>query len=236
MNTKQENADANELNQFAKLAHHWWDEAGELKTLHQINPTRLSYIQSKISLTNLNVLDVGCGGGILTESLAKAGGLTTGIDLNPSLIEVAKCHAKASALNIHYEVISTEAFAKTHPETYDVITCLEMLEHVPDPTAIIQACATLLKPGGHLFFSTLNRHPKSYLLAILGAEYLLKLIPKNTHDYAKFIKPSELHQWLSHENIKTLEIKGLSYNPLTASCKLTDDLSVNYLLHAMKIS
>ena len=234
MNADQKNVDYQELDKFSALAQNWWDTSGELKTLHQINPIRLDFIKSKINLTDKTVLDVGCGGGILTESLSGEGAHATGIDMNDSLIQVAKLHAKQSKLTIHYHKTSVEDFAQSHAEHFDITTCLEMLEHVPDPASVIHACAKLTKPGGHLFFSTLNRHPKSYLFAILGAEYILQLLPKNTHDYAKFIKPSELHHWLTQNHLTVSDIKGMSYNPFTGTCALNDDLSVNYLVHAIK--
>jgi len=228
------NYDTQELAKFAALAHHWWDREGELKTLHQINPLRLRYITEKAPLKNLNILDIGCGGGILTESLAQLGAHVTGIDMNPSLIETANLHQLESGTNVSYHLISAEDMALKHPQSFDVVTCLEMLEHVPDPSAIVKACATLVKPGGHLFFSTLNRNPKSYLFAILGAEYLLKILPKKTHDYAKFIKPSELNRWAEQAGLVTQEMKGIHYNPLTQQFKLTSDISVNYLFYAKK--
>ncbi|OGT62669.1 MAG: bifunctional 3-demethylubiquinol 3-O-methyltransferase/2-polyprenyl-6-hydroxyphenol methylase [Gammaproteobacteria bacterium RIFCSPHIGHO2_12_FULL_45_12] len=231
MSTKQ-NYDKEELAKFAALAAHWWDTEGELKTLHQINPLRLGYIDNKVSLKGKSVIDIGCGGGILTESMAKLGALTTGIDLNQSVIDVAKLHLLESRVEVEYQCTSAESIACARPRHYDIVTCLEMLEHVPDPAAIVTACATLVKPGGHVFFSTLNRHPKAYLFAILGAEYLLKLLPKNTHDYAKFIRPAELGHWARQAGLTVNELKGMTYNPLTQQFKLTSDLSVNYLLYA----
>lgn len=231
----QQNYDPQELAKFASLASHWWDTQGELKTLHQVNPLRLGYINEKISLQGKMVLDIGCGGGILTESMAKLGAQVTGIDLNKPVIEVAKLHQLESGTQVEYHCVAAEVFASTHPGAFDVVTCLEMLEHVPDPAAIIRACATLVKPGGHVFFSTLNRNPKSYLFAIVGAEYVLKILPKNTHDYAKFIRPSELHAWAKEVTLTPLEMKGIQYQPFTKKFSLNDDISVNYLLHAQKI-
>jgi 2-polyprenyl-6-hydroxyphenyl methylase/3-demethylubiquinone-9 3-methyltransferase len=232
--TQNQNYDTQELAKFAALAAHWWDPNGDLKTLHQLNPLRLCYIREKVSLEGLHVVDVGCGGGILAESMAAAGAMVTGIDLNKSVIDVAKLHQLESGAKVDYLHIATETLAAERPAHYDVVTCLEMLEHVPDPSAIVRACATLLKPGGHIFFSTLNRHPKAYLFAILGAEYILKLLPRNTHDYAKFIRPSELNSWARESGLITRELKGIAYNPFTSEFKLTDDISVNYLCYAVK--
>jgi len=229
-----QNFDPQELAKFAELSVHWWDPNGELKTLHQINPLRLNYIAEKINLVGKSVIDVGCGGGILSESMALQGAQVTGIDLNKPLIDIAKLHQLESGTTVSYQCISVEEMAKQHPAEYDIVTCLEMLEHVPDPASIIQACSMLLKPGGHIFFSTLNRNPKSYLFAILGAEYILKLLPKNTHDYAKFIRPSELNKWVRQANLIPQEMKGIFYQPFTQQFKITNDTSVNYLLYAKK--
>ena len=229
-----QNYDPQELSKFASLAMHWWDPTGELKTLHQINPLRLGYITSKVSLSGKTVLDVGCGGGILAESMAAAGARVTGIDMNKPVIDIAKLHQLESGHQIEYLAISAEDMAAQRPEQFDVITCLEMLEHVPDPASIVSACSAMLKPGGHVFFSTLNRNPKSYLFAILGAEYLLKLLPKNTHDFAKFIRPSELSSWARQAHLLPKEMKGITYQPYAQVFKLADDISVNYLFYAMK--
>lgn len=236
MNAQQDNFDQDELRKFASLSATWWDPNGELKTLHQINPLRLDYIQKKVVLAGKNVIDIGCGGGILTESLANLGATVTGIDLNKAGIDIAKLHLLESKAKVEYLLIAAEKIAEERPEQYDVVTCLEMLEHVPDPSAIVTACAKLVKPGGHLIFSTLNRNPKSYLFAIIGAEYLLKILPKNTHDYAKFIRPSELDTWIRRSGLKTQEMKGIHYNPFTQQFSMNDDLSVNYLLYATKSS
>ncbi len=226
------NIDAAELQKFSALKATWWDTTGPLKTLHHINPARLQYIAEKAPLAGKAVLDIGCGGGILTEGLARQGAIVTGVDANGDLIQVAKTHAQEAGLSIHYLTTTAEEMAAQHPAQFDVVTCLELLEHVPDPTSIIKAMATLVKPGGHLFFSTINRHPKAYFYAILAAEYVFKLLPKQTHDYEKFIRPSELAQWIKEAGLMPVETKGLAYNPLTTHARLIDDLSVNYLLYA----
>jgi len=228
------NYDPQELEKFSALAAHWWDPNGELKTLHQINPLRLGYISEKVKLSESKVIDIGCGGGILSESMAAKGARVTGVDLNKSLIEVAKLHQLESGTTVEYITTSAESIAKERPAAYDVVTCLEMLEHVPNPLSIVKACATLVKPGGHLFFSTINRNLKSYLFAIVGAEYILKILPKNTHDFAKFIKPSELNAWIRESEMTANEMKGINYQPFNEVFKLTDDISVNYLLYATK--
>lgn len=228
------NADHQELDKFAQLASRWWDPEGELKTLHQINPLRLQYIQEFASLKGKAVIDIGCGGGILVESMANSGAKVTGIDLNQSLIDTAKLHLHETGAEAEYITISAEDIAHERPQQYDIVTCLEMLEHVPDPASIIKACSHLVKPGGHVFFSTLNRNPKSYLFAIIGAEYLLKILPKNTHDYSKFIRPSELGAWGRSANLQPRNITGINYNPFSKTFRLSDDVSVNYLLHAQK--
>ncbi|EKD74085.1 MAG: hypothetical protein ACD_45C00082G0002 [uncultured bacterium] len=228
------NIDINEINKFSHYAAHWWDLNGECKSLHEINPLRVGYIQQKIALANKTVIDIGCGGGILAESMAKLGANVTGIDMSEAALNVAKLHQHESNTCINYQLTTAEDIAAEHPEHYDIVTCLEMLEHVPDPIAIIQACAKLAKPNGHLFFSTLNRNMKSYLFAILGAEYVLKLLPKNTHDYTKFIRPSELATWARKANLNIVEMIGISYNPFTKKYLLTEDISVNYIVHMKK--
>lgn len=228
------NFDSQELAKFASLAAHWWDPMGDLKTLHQINPLRLGYIMEKVSFPGAKVIDIGCGGGLLTEAMAKEGAQVTGIDMNKSLIEVARLHQLESGTKVEYLQTSAESIAEKHSGQYDIVTCLEMLEHVPDPAAIVRACGKLAKPGGRLFFSTLNRNPKAYLFAILGAEYILKLLPKNTHDYEKFIRPSELSAWSRQSGISPQELKGISYNPLTQQFKLTNNISVNYLMYGIQ--
>jgi 2-polyprenyl-6-hydroxyphenyl methylase/3-demethylubiquinone-9 3-methyltransferase len=221
-----------EINKFNVLAENWWDPQGPLKPLHAINPLRMKFIQEQIDLSGKRILDVGCGGGILTESLAKAGAHVNGLDLAVDAIHVAREHAKAQHLNIEYHCLPIETFAEQHAHTFDVITCMEMLEHVPEPALIIKACAQLLKPNGMIFLSTLNRNLKSFLMAIIGAEYLTHLVPKGTHEYAKFIKPSEMSRMLREAEFETEKISGISYNPLTQTFKLGSDCDVNYLLSA----
>jgi 2-polyprenyl-6-hydroxyphenyl methylase/3-demethylubiquinone-9 3-methyltransferase len=234
MNASQINVDHAEISKFEELASRWWDPHSEFKPLHEINPLRLGYIKHFISLEGKRTLDVGCGGGILSESMAACGARVTGIDMGEAPLQVARLHLLESGLEIGYERIPVERLAQEQAGHYDLITCMEMLEHVPDPASVVNACARLLKPGGRLFFSTINRNPKSYLFAIVGAEYLLKLLPKGTHDYAKFIRPSELHGWLREADLTTLGMTGMSYNPFTQTYKLTDDVDVNYLVAATK--
>ena len=228
------NVDQSEIDKFSALAHRWWDPTSEFKPLHAINPLRLGWIESITSLAGKKVLDVGCGGGILAESLSKAGGIVTGIDLSNKALKVAELHQLESNTLVQYRSISAEDLAKQEPENYDVVTCMEMLEHVPDPSSVVQACATLCKPGGSIFFSTLNRNPKSYLFAIIGAEYILKLLPKGTHEYDKFIKPSELANFTRQAGLELLEIKGMTYNPLTQIYRLGSDTDVNYMIATRK--
>jgi 2-polyprenyl-6-hydroxyphenyl methylase / 3-demethylubiquinone-9 3-methyltransferase len=229
------NIDPIEITKFSELSAHWWDVQGELKTLHDINPHRLRYINERSPLLGKTVLDIGCGGGILSESMDKMGAKVTGIDMSEASIHVAKLHQYDSQTQVDYLITTAEAFAAKRPAQFDVITCLELLEHVPDPISIIKSAAQLTKPGGHLFFSTLNRNLKSYLFAIIGAEYILKLIPKNTHDFSKFIRPSELSDWARKASLRVEEITGLSYNPFTKEYKLCPDVSINYLVHCIKI-
>jgi len=228
------NVDQSEIDKFSALAHRWWDPTSEFKPLHAINPLRLGWIESITSLAGKKVLDVGCGGGILAESLSKAGGIVTGIDLSNKALKVAELHQLESNTSVQYRSISAEDLAKQEPENYDVVTCMEMLEHVPDPSSVVQACAILCKPGGSIFFSTLNRNPKSYLFAIIGAEYILKLLPKGTHEYDKFIKPSELAGFTRQAGLELLEIKGMTYNPLTQIYRLGSDTDVNYMIATRK--
>lgn len=224
------NADPLELQKFSDLAHRWWDPTSEFRPLHEINPLRLEWINTRAPLAGKNVLDVGCGGGILAESMAKKGASITGIDLSEKALKVADLHSLESGVRVRYELIAAEALAAREPGQYDVVTCMEMLEHVPDPSAIVQACASLVKPGGKVFFSTINRNPKAYLLAVIGAEYLLNLLPKGTHDYAKFITPAELAGFVRQADMTVDGLKGMTYNPLTKIYSLNQDTDVNYLM------
>ena len=225
------NADPQELAKFGELAHRWWDPDSEFRPLHQINPLRLEWIDSLAPLRGRRVVDVGCGGGILADSMARRGADVLGIDLASRALKVAQLHAfEAETPSIDYREISAEALAAEQPGGFDVVTCMEMLEHVPDPSAIVAACATLVTPGGWVFFSTLNRNPKSFLFAIVGAEHVLNLLPKGTHEYARFIKPSELARWARTAGLEPQASLGLTYNPLTRRYRLTDDTSVNYLV------
>jgi len=224
------NVDAVEIEKFSALAHKWWDPNSEFRPLHEINPLRLAYIDRIAHIAGKSVLDVGCGGGILSEALADAGATVTGIDLADKSLQVAKLHLLESGKQVEYRKVAVEVLAEERPAHYDVVTCMEMLEHVPDPAAVVAACAKLVKPNGHVFFSTLNRNPKSYLLAIIGAEYVLNMLPRGTHDYAKFIKPSELAQWCRDAGLNVTDVTGMSYNPLDKSYSLGRDSSVNYVV------
>jgi 2-polyprenyl-6-hydroxyphenyl methylase/3-demethylubiquinone-9 3-methyltransferase len=228
------NADPQELAKFSELAHRWWDPSSEFKPLHQINPLRLGWIESVVPLQGRTVLDVGCGGGILSEAMAALGARVKGIDLSEKALKVAMLHLLESRLDVNYEEISAESLAQREAGQYDVLTCMEMLEHVPDPASTVGACAQLVKPGGHVFFSTINRNPKSYLLAVIGAEYVLRLLPRGTHDYAKFLKPSELARHCRAAGLTLKSVIGMSYNPLTKVYSLNDDASVNYLMHCVR--
>ena len=228
------NADPAELAKFGELAHRWWDPNSEFKPLHDINPLRINWIDQTLGLAGKRVLDVGCGGGLLSEGMAARGAQVTGIDLSEKPLGVARLHLLESGRQVDYRLISVEALAEEMPGSFDAVTCLEMLEHVPDPSSVVTACAKLVKPGGQVFFSTLNRNPKAYLLAVIGAEYLLKLLPKGTHDYAKFIKPSELSRWAKLATLEPEEMIGMSYNPLTQKYSLNQDTSVNYLMRATR--
>ena len=228
------NADLTELNKFSELAHKWWDKTSEFKPLHDINPLRLNYIDKAILLKGKTVLDVGCGGGILSESMSERGAKVTGIDLGEKALKVAQLHSLDSGVAVDYLLISVEELAEKQPASFDVVTCLEMLEHVPDPASVVAACAKLVKPGGKVFFSTINRNPKAYLFAVIGAEYVLNMLPRGTHDYAKFIKPSELAGWMRLAGLSLTHQIGLSYNPITQYYWLGSDVSVNYMMHAVK--
>ncbi|MCX7208786.1 MAG: bifunctional 2-polyprenyl-6-hydroxyphenol methylase/3-demethylubiquinol 3-O-methyltransferase UbiG [Burkholderiales bacterium] len=228
------NADPLEIQKFSELAHRWWDPTSEFRPLHEINPLRLEWINARVPLAGKQVCDVGCGGGILAESIAKKGATVTGIDLSEKALKVADLHSLESGIKVRYELTSAEELAAREAGQYDVVTCMEMLEHVPDPAAIVQACAKLVKPGGHIFFSTLNRNPKSYLFAIIGAEYVLGLLPRGTHDYAKFITPAELSGFARTAGLEVEALKGMTYNPLTKIYSLNQDTSVNYLVATVK--
>ncbi|UCV14102.1 bifunctional 2-polyprenyl-6-hydroxyphenol methylase/3-demethylubiquinol 3-O-methyltransferase UbiG [Quatrionicoccus australiensis] len=228
------NADPAELDKFGELAHRWWDPNSEFKPLHEINPLRLDWIDQNIGLAGKRVLDVGCGGGLLSEGMAARGAEVTGIDLSEKPLGVAKLHLLETGQKVDYRKIAVEQLAEEMPGAFDAVTCLEMLEHVPNPSSIVSACARLVKPGGQVFFSTLNRNPKSYLFAVIGAEYILNMLPKGTHDYAKFIKPSELSRWAKLAGLEPEELIGMSYNPLTQQYSLGRDSSVNYLLRSIR--
>ena len=226
------NTDELEILKFNNLAHKWWDSTSEFKPLHDINPLRVDFIKSKVDLKGKRVLDIGCGGGILTEAIAREGAEVTGIDQGEKVIKIAKLHSLESQLNINYEQINIENFIKKNKHKFDVITCLEMLEHVPDPASVIKACSQILKPDGKLFLSTINRNPKSFLFAIIGAEYILKLLPKGTHTYEKFITPSELRDYCNQSSLKFNDLIGMTYNPIFKTYRLEKDTSVNYLVEA----
>jgi 2-polyprenyl-6-hydroxyphenyl methylase/3-demethylubiquinone-9 3-methyltransferase len=235
MNTKQANVDQDEIAKFEALASRWWDKESEFKPLHEINPLRVNFVDQLANLAGKRVLDVGCVGGILSESMALRGADTTGIDMGETPLKIAKLHGLESGVKVDYRQITVEQLAEERPESFDVVTCMEMLEHVPDPASVVSACAKLTKPGGQLFFSTLNRNPKSFLFAIVGAEYLLNLVPKGTHEHSKFIRPSELASWCRDAGLQVGQSCGMTYNPLTQRYKLDpNDVSVNYLLQASK--
>ena len=225
------NADPQELAKFSDLAHRWWDTESEFRPLHQINPLRLDWIDAHAPLAGKRVLDIGCGGGILSDSMARRGAAVLGIDLAAKPLKVAQLHAlEAQTPNVEYREVSAEALATEAPGSFDIVTCMEMLEHVPDPSSIVAACTTLVKPGGWVFFSTINRNAKAFVFAIVGAEHVLQLLPKGTHEYAKFIRPSELAQWCRNTGLDLLDTRGMEYNPLTQRYWLSTDTSVNYLL------
>lgn len=229
------NVDPAEIAKFEELAHRWWDRDSEFKPLHDINPLRANYIDSHSPVAGRRLLDVGCGGGILAEAMALRGATVTGIDMGEAPLGVAQLHQLESGVEVDYEQTTAEALALERPAAFDVVTCMEMLEHVPDPSSVIRACATLCTPGGDLYFSTINRNPKAWLLAIVGAEYVLNLLPRGTHDYAKLIRPSELAEWLRGADLQLVDLCGMTYNPLTQRYRLAPgDVSVNYLIHARK--
>jgi 2-polyprenyl-6-hydroxyphenyl methylase / 3-demethylubiquinone-9 3-methyltransferase len=228
------NVDPLELEKFSQLAHRWWDPGSDFKPLHDINPLRLDHIDRIANLTGKAVLDVGCGGGILSEAMAARGARVTGIDLAEKPLKVAQLHLLESGREVEYLQVSAEDLASTRPGHYDVVTCMELLEHVPDPAATVRACATLVKPGGWVFFATLNRNPKSYLFAVIGAEYVLGLLPRGTHDYAKFLKPSELAAMCRASGLAVAGVTGMTYNPVTRRYALGRDTDVNYILHSQK--
>ena len=228
------NVDRAEIAKFEAVAHRWWDRESEFKPLHDINPLRVNWINERAPLAGQNVLDVGCGGGILSEAMAQRGAQVTGIDMGEAPLAVARLHQLETGVDVTYRQITAEALAEEMPGQFDVVTCLEMLEHVPDPASIIRACYTLVKPGGQVFFSTINRNPKAYLFAIIGAEYIMRLLPRGTHDFKKFIRPSELGAWSRAAGLQVQDIIGLTYNPLTKRYKLEADVDVNYMLHTTK--
>jgi 2-polyprenyl-6-hydroxyphenyl methylase/3-demethylubiquinone-9 3-methyltransferase len=229
------NVDPQELAKFSELAHKWWDPESEFKPLHQINPLRLDWIDQLASIKGKRVVDVGCGGGILAESMARRGANVLGIDLADKPLKVAQLHAmEAGVANLDYRSVAVEALASEQAGQFDVVTCMEMMEHVPDPSSVVQACANLVKPGGWVFFSTINRNPKSFLFAIVGAEYVLKLLPKGTHEYGRFIRPAELARWIREAHLDLAQFKGMEYNPLTGRYWLSGDTSVNYLVACRK--
>jgi 2-polyprenyl-6-hydroxyphenyl methylase/3-demethylubiquinone-9 3-methyltransferase len=233
MNTAhtEHNVDPSEIRKFEDLATRWWDKNGEFKPLHDINPIRLNYINTGSPLSGKKVVDIGCGGGILSESMARAGATVTGIDMGKAPLSVARLHAMEEDLEIDYQQITAEQHAAESPASYDVITCMEMLEHVPDPCSVINACMQLVKPGGSIYFSTINRNAKAFIFAIVGAEYVMKLLPKGTHEYSKFIRPSELDVWARQAGLELISIEGITFNPLTNMFRSSRDVDVNYMVH-----
>ncbi|MDF1629682.1 MAG: bifunctional 2-polyprenyl-6-hydroxyphenol methylase/3-demethylubiquinol 3-O-methyltransferase UbiG [Alcanivoracaceae bacterium] len=234
MNQSARNVDAAEIAKFEALAERWWDPKSEFRPLHDINPLRLNYIDERVSLKGKKVIDIGCGGGLVSEGMARLGATVTGIDLGEAPLAVARLHAQKDGIEVEYLNITAEEVAIERAGQYDAVTCLEMLEHVPDPGAVIAACAKLVKPGGQVFFSTINRNPKAFALAIVGAEYILRLLPRGTHEYAKLIKPSELAGWARDAGLQLKDTCGMQYNPFTANASLNRDVSVNYLVHCIK--
>jgi 2-polyprenyl-6-hydroxyphenyl methylase/3-demethylubiquinone-9 3-methyltransferase len=228
------NVDAAEIAKFERLADRWWNRDGEFKPLHDINPLRLEYIDRRARLSRKQVLDVGCGGGILAEGMAEMEATVTGIDLSEASLQAARLHLERSSLAIEYRAVAVEELAASRTESFDVVTCMEMLEHVPDPERTVAACGRLLKPGGHAFFSTINRNARSFLFAVVGAEYILRLLPRGTHEFAHFVRPAELGRWIRDAGLDLADVTGLIYNPLTRSYRLGPDVSINYLMHARK--
>lgn len=229
------NVDQQEIAKFEAVAERWWDLEGEFKPLHQLNPLRLEWItRYSGGLTGKSILDVGCGGGILAEAMALQGGVVTGVDMGREPLQVARLHALEQGVEVSYQLSTAEALAETMPERFEIVTCMEMLEHVPDPASVIRACARLCKPGGHLFFSTINRNAKSWLLMILGAEYLMRMVPKGTHEHGKFIRPAELSCYAERAGLQLKQMRGVIYNPLTGQFRLSSDVGVNYMLHCQK--
>ncbi|BBH11469.1 MULTISPECIES: bifunctional 2-polyprenyl-6-hydroxyphenol methylase/3-demethylubiquinol 3-O-methyltransferase UbiG [Chromobacterium] len=224
------NVDETEIDKFSQLAHKWWDMSGEFKPLHEINPLRLGFIDERAAIAGKQVLDVGCGGGILAESMAARGAAVTGIDLAKKSLKVAQLHSLESGVAVDYRCVAVEELAEEAPASFDVVTCMEMLEHVPDPQSVVRSCASLVKPGGWVFFSTLNRNAKSYLLAVVGAEYVLNMLPRGTHEYARFLKPSELSRMARNAGLDMDAVRGMSYNPLARIYSLGEDTAVNYLM------
>jgi 2-polyprenyl-6-hydroxyphenyl methylase/3-demethylubiquinone-9 3-methyltransferase len=235
MDPTQENIDHREIRKFENLAARWWDPGSEFKPLHEINPLRLDYIDGRASIAGKRVLDVGCGGGVLAEAMSRRGARVTGIDMGETPLEVARLHLLESGLEVEYRQMTAEALAEAEPGAFDVVTCMEMLEHVPDPASVVKASHDLVRPGGHVFFATINRNPKSYLFAIIGAEYVLRMLPRGTHDYAKFIRPSELDAWCRQAGLRSEELTGMTYNPLTGTYRLDPgDVAVNYIMSTRK--
>ena len=236
VNSPADNTDAEELRKFEQLASDWWNPAGSLKTLHIINPVRLAYIRERCDLANSKVLDIGCGGGLLSEAMCQSGARVTGLDANENLVQIAREHAQSANLNIDYVAATAEEFAENNKAEFDLVTCMELLEHVPDPASVLSACTSLLKPGGEIVLATLNRNLRSYASAILAAEYMLKLVPRGTHEYAKFLRPSEIARDLRQRGYRVTDISGMHYIPLIDHCFLNRDPGVNYLLHARRLA
>jgi 2-polyprenyl-6-hydroxyphenyl methylase/3-demethylubiquinone-9 3-methyltransferase len=229
-----QNVDPEEISRFAALASRWWDHEGEMKALHDINPLRASYVDEKARVSGKTLLDVGCGAGLFTEAMAAKGAVVTGIDAGEEILKVARLHLRESKLDIEYRQSTAEEFAARYPNGFDIVSCLEMLEHVPDPASVVRACAGLCRPGGHLFFSSINRNTKAWLLAILGAEYLLNMVPRGTHVYERLVRPSELSRWLREANLRLDDLAGMEYNPVTRTYRISGSTEVNYLVHATK--